>query len=88
MWGVLVEICIGAWCMKCCVSGRLCVCSVRFYIKWIRWGWGGIIVYVVAGAVDRVFCRVIEYVVAGAVVFGPRSGVHCEAAAYHVQAAA
>ena len=47
-----------------------------------------IIVYVVAGAVDRVFCRIIEYVVAGAVVLGPRSGVHCEAAAYHVQAAA
>ena len=52
------------------------------------WGVWGLIVYVVAGAVDQVFCRLIEYVVAGAVVLGPRSGVHCEAAAYHVQAAA
>ena len=51
-------------------------------------GRGCLIVYVVAGAVDRVFCRIIEYVVAGAVVLGPRSGVHCETAAYHVQAAA
>ena len=49
---------------------------------------GGLIVYLVLGAVERVFCRIIEYVVAGAVVLGPRSGVHCEAAAYHVQAAA
>ena len=48
----------------------------------------GILVYVVAGAVHRVFCRIIEYVVAGAVVLGPRSGVHCETAAYHVQAVA
>ena len=52
------------------------------------WGVWGLIVYVVAGAVDRVFCRLIEYVVAGAVVLGPRSGVHCETAAYHVQAGA
>ena len=71
------------------MSGWLRVCSLRdAIVKWFRLGVWGLIVYVVAGAVDRVFCRIIEYVVAGAVVLGPRSGVHCETAAYHVQAAA
>ena len=70
------------------------VCSVVFLavFVYVVFGFqlfsGFASVYLVLGAVERVFCRIIEYVVAGAVVLGPRSGVHCETAAYHVQAAA
>ena len=71
------------------MSGWLRVCSLGdAIVQWFGLGMWGLVVYVAAGAVDRVLCRTIEYVVAGAVVLGPRSGVHCETAAYHVQAAA